>query len=52
MSKAIVAEAERLEVRDKAVLVLAELLFTEDMVNQVPKYAAIFKKVNRSFFFF
>jgi hypothetical protein len=30
---------------DKAVLVLAELLFTEDMANQMTKYSAIFKKV-------
>ncbi|CAB3995232.1 eukaryotic translation initiation factor 5-like [Paramuricea clavata] len=44
VSKAIVAEAERLEVMDKAVLVLAELLFTEDMANQMTKYSAIFKK--------
>lgn len=45
VSKDIVAEAERLEVMDKAVLVLAELLFTEDMANQMTKYSAIFKKV-------
>ena len=33
--KEIVAEAERLEVRDKAVLVLCELLFSENMLQQV-----------------
>ena len=30
---------------DKAVLVLAELIFNEDMGNQIPKYSALFKKV-------
>ncbi|XP_028395934.1 eukaryotic translation initiation factor 5-like [Dendronephthya gigantea] len=43
-AKAIVAEAERLEVMDKAVLVLAELLFTEDMANQISQHSVLFKK--------
>ncbi|XP_046849194.1 eukaryotic translation initiation factor 5-like isoform X2 [Xenia sp. Carnegie-2017] len=43
-SKAIVAEAERLEVKDKAVLILAELCFDADMASQISKYAPLFKK--------
>ena len=36
--KEIVAEAERLEVRDKAVLVLCELIFDENMLQQIKLY--------------
>ena len=44
--KSIIAEAERLEVKEKAVLVLAELLFDEDMLNQIKKHSDLFKKVH------
>lgn len=42
--KSIVTEAGRLEVMDKAVLVLAELLFNEDMLIQIQKHSTLFKK--------
>ncbi|XP_014663271.1 PREDICTED: eukaryotic translation initiation factor 5-like isoform X2 [Priapulus caudatus] len=38
----IFTEAERLDVRDKATLVLAELLFDRDMIKQIPKYRLFF----------
>lgn len=40
--KEIVAEAERLEVRDKAILVLCELLFNENMVQQIKLHRNLF----------
>lgn len=40
--KEIVAEADRLDVKDKAVLALSELLFDKDMVGQISKYRAVF----------
>jgi len=44
--KEIVAEAERLDVKDKAVLGLSELLFDKNMVNQIPKFRALFLRVS------
>lgn len=40
--KEIVAEAERLDIKDKAVLGLSELLFDKNMVSQIPKFRALF----------
>lgn len=40
--KEIVAEAERLDVKDRAVLVLAELLFNENFLTQIAKYRVLF----------
>jgi len=40
--KEIVAEAERLDVKDRAVLVLAELLFNENILTQIQKYRVLF----------
>lgn len=40
--KEIVAEAERLDIKDKAVLALSEVLFDKNMVSQIPKYRAVF----------
>lgn len=40
--KEIVAEAERLEVRDKAILVLCELLFNENMIQQIKLHRNLF----------
>lgn len=36
--KDIIAEAERLDIKDKAALVLAEILFTDNMVQEIKKY--------------
>lgn len=47
--KEIVAEADRLDIKDKAVLALSELLFDKDMVGQISKYRSVFLRV--SFFF-
>lgn len=41
-AKEIVAEAERLDIKDKAVLALSELLFDKNMVSQIPKFRALF----------
>ncbi|XP_066920547.1 eukaryotic translation initiation factor 5-like [Clytia hemisphaerica] len=40
--KDIVAEAERLDIKDRAVLALAELLFNKDILTQIPKYRVLF----------
>lgn len=40
--KEIVGEAERLEVKDKAVLVLCELIFNENMIQQIKLYRNLF----------
>ncbi|EDO43054.1 predicted protein [Nematostella vectensis] len=40
--KEIVAEAERLDVRDKAVLAISEIMFDAHMLKQIPKYRMIF----------
>jgi len=40
--KEIVAKAEQLEVRDKAVLVLCELLFNENVLQQIKTYRNLF----------
>lgn len=43
--KDIVAEAERLDIKDKAVLVLAEILFTDNMVQEIKKYRKLFLRL-------
>lgn len=45
-AKEIVAEAERLDIKDKAVLALSELLFDKNMVSQIPKVRALFLRVS------
>lgn len=40
--KEILAEAERLDIKDRGVMVLAELLFNEDILNQIPKHRKLF----------
>lgn len=45
-AKEIVAEAERLDIKDKAVLPLSELLFDTNMVSQIPKFRALFLRVS------
>jgi translation initiation factor 5 len=40
--KEIVGEAERLDIRDKAPLVLAELLFDQDILKQTTLYRTLF----------
>lgn len=44
--KEIVAEAERLDIKDKGVLALSEVLFDKNMLNQIPKYRALFLRVS------
>lgn len=36
--KELVAEAERLDIKDKAVLALAEVLFDQNILQEIPKY--------------
>lgn len=43
--KEIIAEAERLDVKDKAVLVLAEIFFTENMLQEIKKYRKLFLRL-------
>lgn len=50
--KEIVAEAERLDIKDKAVLALSELLFDKNMVSQIPKFRALFLRVSVFFLSF
>ena len=40
--KEIVAEAERLDMKDRAVLALAEILLDKDILTQIPKYRVLF----------
>lgn len=40
--KEIVAEAERLDVKDKSPMVLAELLYDRDILTQIKKYRTLF----------
>lgn len=40
--KDIVAEAERLDIKDRGVMVLAELLFNENILSQIPKHRKLF----------
>ena len=41
------AEAERLEVMDKAAGILAELLYTEKLLTQIKEYRAIMLHVSQ-----
>lgn len=41
-AKEIVAEAERLDIKDKAVLALSEVLFDSKMLSQIPKFRNLF----------
>ncbi|XP_065060480.1 eukaryotic translation initiation factor 5-like [Rhopilema esculentum] len=43
--KDILAEAERLDIKDKAVLVLAEIFFTDNMLQEIKKYRKMFLKL-------
>ena len=49
--KEIVAEAERLDIKDKAVLALSEVLFDKNMVSQIPKFRALFLRVSCYMYF-
>ena len=40
--KEIVAEAERLDMKDRAVLALAEILFDKEIIAQIPKHRVLF----------
>jgi len=40
--KDIVVEAERLDIKDRAVMVLAELLFNDNILTQIPKHRKLF----------
>lgn len=40
--KEIVAEADRLDIKDRAVLALAEILLDKDILTQLPKYRVLF----------
>lgn len=44
--RAIVAESDRLEMKDKAVLILAELLLTADILKDLKAHRALFLSVS------
>lgn len=44
--KEIVLEAERLEIKEKAPMVLAELLFDANMAQQIRQYRTLFFRVS------
>ena len=44
--KEIVLEAERLEIRDKAPLVLAELLYDTNIIAQIKQHRTLFCRVS------
>jgi translation initiation factor 5 len=44
--KEIMAEAERLEIKEKASLILANVLFDEDMLKQISRYRKVFLRVS------
>ena len=39
-------EAERLEIKDKAPMVLAELLYDDNILIEIPKYRSLFLRVS------
>ena len=39
--KSLLAEAERLDVKDKAPLVLSELLFNDSIISQITQYRVL-----------
>ena len=45
-AKEIVAEAERLDIKDKAVLALSEVLFDSKMLSQIPNFRNLFLRVS------
>jgi len=44
--KEILLEAERLEIKEKAPMVLAELLFDINMAQQIKQYRSLFRRVS------
>ena len=42
VQKELLNEAKKLDIKDKAVLVLSELLFSQDMFNEIEKYRSLF----------
>lgn len=44
----IVAEAERLDIKDKGVLALSEVLFDKNMLEEIPKFRNLFLRVSPS----
>lgn len=46
LGKEISAEAERLDIKDKAALVLSELIFDENMIQQIKTYRVLLLRVN------
>ncbi|RNA29200.1 Eukaryotic translation initiation factor 5 [Brachionus plicatilis] len=42
VQKELLNEAKKLDIKDKAVLVLSELLFSQDMFNEIEKYRLLF----------
>ena len=45
--KEIIAEADRLEIRDQAPVVLAELLYDENVLQQIKQYKSLMYRVSR-----
>lgn len=45
--KEIAGEADRLEIKDKAVLALCEALFDENMLAQIKQHRALFLRVSK-----
>lgn len=50
--KEIVLEAERLEIKEKAPMVLAELLFDVNMPQQIRQHRSLFCRVSSAVVFF
>ena len=48
--KEILAEADRLDIKEKAPLILANVLFGEDMVKEIELYRTVFLRVSVTFF--
>ena len=46
VEKEIICEAERLEIMEKAPLVLAELLFNDQILTQLKRYRNLLLRVN------
>lgn len=44
----IVAEADRLDIKDKGVLALSEVLFDKNMLEEIPKFRNLFLRVSSS----
>ncbi len=50
MIKDLVADAERLEIMEQAAFLVAQCVFTDNILKDIDEYKTLLTKVNRHFF--